>query len=90
MFLSKIRGLWREGNYIFIAGEYHNIKFHINEIGSIQITDLKDQIYDIEKLPIRKAKIVFLLKSGRKKVWYSGRLTKRKYKWFQRLLQSDN
>ena len=90
MFCSKISGLWREGNFIFIRGEYHNVKFHVNEIASIQIADWNDSVYEIEQLPLKNAKLIFTLKSGRRKICYVYRLSVRKYKWLLKLLNEEN
>jgi len=89
MFFSRISGLWREGNHIFISAEYHNIKFHIHEIGSIQIVDSDNLVRTADDLPIRNARIFFLLKSGRKKTCYVRKLTKRKYKHLTNLLETE-
>ena len=88
MFFSKISGLWREEDRIFIRGEYHNIKFHINEIATIHIADWNDSEYTINDLPLRKAKLLFLLKSGRKKTCYVRNLTMRKYKWLLKMMDT--
>ena len=89
MFFSKISGLWREGNYVFISAEYHNIRFHIHEIGSIQIVDKDNLKCTADDLPMRNARIIFLLKSGRKKTCYVRKLTKRKYKYLTNLLETE-
>ena len=89
MFFSKIKGLWTEGSYLFLKGEYRNIKFHINEIQSLQIVDETNTLRYDDDLPIRKAKIQFLLKSGRKKTCYVRKLTKRKYTWLLNLIKEE-
>ena len=86
MFFAKISGLWREDNSIFIRAEYGNIKFHINELERLQIVDNGNLERNAEELPLRNARIVFLLKSGRKKTCYISNLTKRKYTWLLNLL----
>ena len=68
--------------------EYHNIKFHINEIETLQIVDTNNTPAIIDDLPIRNAKVLFLLKSGRTKTCYVRKLTKRKYKWLLKLLNN--
>ena len=90
MFFSKISGLWREGNFIFISGEYHNVKFHVNEIANILITDWNDSVYTIEQLPLKNAKLIFVLKSGRRKVCWVRCLSLRKYKRLLNLLNNEN
>ena len=89
MFFTKISGLWREDNYIFIRAEYHNIKFHISEIKTLQIVDSNNLERNVADLPLRNAKILFLLKSGRKKTCYVRKLTKRKYIWLLNLLDGQ-
>lgn len=89
MFFSRIRGLWREGNHIFIRAEYRNIKFHIHEIENIRIVDSDNQVCTVDDLPVRSASIFFLLKSGRKKTCHVQKLTKRKYKYLTNLLDTD-
>lgn len=89
MFLSQIHGLRREGKFIFIGAEYGDIKFHINEIDSIQIVDRKGISHTAEDLPVRNGEIRFLLKSGRKKTCHVRKLTKRKYKYLQSLLDTE-
>lgn len=89
MFFSRIRGLWREGNYIFIRAEYHNIQFHIHEIGNIQITDSHNVIRTAGELPVRNARILFQLKSGRQKTCHVRKLTKRKYRYLRSLLETE-
>ena len=90
MLFSKISGLRREGNFIFIRGEYHDIKFHVNEIASIRIADWNDSVYAIEQLPLKNAKLIFILKSGKRKTCYVHRLSLRKYKWLLNLLNKEN
>ena len=89
MFFSKIYGLWREDKYIFINAEYGSIKFHINEIGNIQILDRTGLVRTADDLPVRNAKIHFLLKSGRNKTCYVRKLTRRRYKYLQSLLDAE-
>ena len=89
MFFSRISGLWRENDHIFISAEYHNINFHIHEIESIQIVDSDNLVRTADDLPIRSAKITFLLKSGRKKTCYVRKITKRKYKYLTDLLETE-
>ena len=89
MFFSKLRCLWREEDHIFIQAEYHNIKFHINEIKTLQIVDKYNVARNADELPLRNAKILFLLKSGRKKTCYVRKLTKRKYTWLLNLLDRE-
>ncbi|MEE0061599.1 MAG: hypothetical protein UE295_12285 [Acutalibacteraceae bacterium] len=88
MLFSKISGLSKDGSYILISAEYHNIKFHINEIETLQIVDTNNTPAIIDDLPIRNAKVLFLLKSGRTKTCYVRKLTKRKYKWLLKLLNN--
>ena len=89
MFFAKINGLWRDENYIFIRAEYHNIKFHINEIKMLKVVDLDNLERNADELPLRNAKILFLLKSGRKKTCYVRKLTKRRYAWLLNLLDDQ-
>ena len=89
MFFAKISSLWRADNYIFIRAEYHNIKFHINEIKTLQIVNKDNLERDTSELPLRNAKILFILKSGRKKTCYVRKLTKRKYIWLLNLLDGQ-
>ena len=89
MFFSKISGLRREGNFIFIRGEYHDVKFHVNEIANLRITDWNDSAYTIEQLPLKNAKLIFILKSGRRKTCYVYRLSLRKYKWLLNLINAE-
>ncbi len=88
MFFTKIHGLWREEKNIFISAEYGNIRFHINEISSIRITDRTGSVHTADDLPVRNAEIQFLLKSGRMKTCYVRKLTKRRYKYLQELLDT--
>ena len=89
MFFSKIRGLWREEKHIFISAEYGNIRFHINEIGNVRITDRTGSVHTADDLPVRNAEIQFLLKSGRMRTCYVRKLTKRRYKYLQELLNIE-
>ena len=89
MLFSKISGLRREGNFIFIRGEYYDIKFHVNEIASIRIADWNDSVYAIEQLPLKNAKLIFILKSGRRKSCDVHRLSLHKYKWLLSLLNEE-
>lgn len=89
MFFSKIHGLRREDKFIFISAEYGNIKFHVNEIGSIQIVDRKGTFHTADDLPVKNAEIRFLLKSGRKRSCHVRKLTKRKYRYLQSLLDAE-
>ena len=89
MLFSKISGLRREGNFIFIRGEYHDVKFHANEIANIRITDRNDSAYEIEQLPLKNAKLIFILKSGRRKNCDVHRLSLHKYKWLLSLLNEE-
>lgn len=88
MFFSKIYGLWKEGNYIFISAEYHNAKFHINEIERVQIEDQNGLEHTRDMLPVRNARILFVLKSGRKRSCYVRKLTVGKYKYLTELLKT--
>ena len=90
MLFSKISGLWRDGNFIFIRGEYYNVRFHVNEIANTLITDWNDSVYTTEQLPLKNAKLIFVLKSGRRKICYVRRLSLRKYKWLLNLLNNEN
>ena len=86
MFFGKISGLWRADNEIFIRAEYGYVKFHIHELERLQIVDKGDLERNTGELPLRNARIVFLLKSGRKKTCYVRNLTKRKYTWLLNLI----
>ncbi|MEE0264072.1 MAG: hypothetical protein UD936_00445 [Acutalibacteraceae bacterium] len=88
MLFSKIPGLSKDGSYILISAEYHNIKFHINEIETLQIVDTNNTPATIDDLPVRNGKVLFILKSGRTKTCYVRKLTKRKYKWLLKLLNN--
>lgn len=88
MFFSTTHGLWREGKHIFIRAENGNIRFHINEISAVRITDRTGSVHTADDLPMRNAEIQFMLKSGRKRTCHIRKLTKRRYKHLQEFLNA--
>ena len=89
MFFSKIRGLWREEKHNFISAECGTIRFHINEVSNVRITDRTGSVHTADDLPVRNVEIQFLLKSGRMRTCYVRKLTKRRYKYLQELLNIE-
>lgn len=53
MFFSRISGLWREGKFICISAEYGPVRFHVNEISSVRITDGSGSVHTAAELPLR-------------------------------------
>lgn len=89
LFSSKIKGIWREGDFIRIKGEYGAARFHIHEIKSIQISDWDGNVYPLNALPLRCACLLFTLKSGRKKKCSAARLTMRRWRWVLKLIDIE-
>ena len=89
LFTGKMRGIWRDGDYICIRGEYRPVRFHIHEIRSIEIVDRDGAAYPLSALPLRRAYAIFTLKSGRQKRLACGRLTMRRYRWLLRLIEIE-
>ena len=89
LFTGKMRGIWRDGDYICIRGEYRPVRFHIHEICSIEIADRDGAAYPLSALPLRRAYAIFTLKSGRQRRLACGRLTMRRYRWLLGLIEIE-
>lgn len=89
LFSSKMRGIWREEDFIWIKGEYGAVRFHIHEIKSIQISDWGGNVYPLSALPLRRARLIFMLKSGREKECGIARLTMHRYRWLLKLIDIE-
>ena len=91
LFSKRIRGIWRDGDFIHIQGEYDSVKFHIHEIKTLGIVDwTSDRRYTPDDLPLRRANLIFTLKSGRIRKCGVRRLTPRRWKWLLELIDDKH
>ncbi len=89
LFSSKIRGIWREAEFIHIKSEYGSVRFRIQEIKSIQISDWDGNVYPLGALPLRRVCLIFTLKSGRKRTCGVQRITMCRWQWVLELIDIE-
>lgn len=82
-------GIFIDSNIvIFHHGEYGKTKFHVNEIKEIYLGNFEMIPIDYEMKTYKYRYIIFHLKSGRKKKYYAGNLTKKKYTYIKNFILS--